>query len=302
MIAEAEVVAAVAEVFITLGFDDFRIDVNHRQLLRALIRSSGVPGADEVTALQAVDKFDKIGRDGVLAELDQRGIDAETARRLLDVLARPEGETARETLAALRGATDDESAMGALDELEEVFELLEHTPARGRHVFTPLLARGLGYYTGPIFEVRIPGYGFSFAGGGRYDELVGIFGKRQIPAVGFAIGLERILVVMEERGMYPDFQLGPDVMLCSMDVARGAILEVAHSLRGQGLRVEVFPDRAKLGKQLQYADSQGARYAAILGASEHAEGAVTLKELASGEQARVAVGEVGARVGTDASG
>jgi histidyl-tRNA synthetase len=153
----------------------------------------------------------------------------------------------------------------------------------------PSLARGLGYYTGPIFEASVPGLGSSIAGGGRYDELVGMFGKHPVPAVGLSLGLERILVVMDERGMYPELSIGPEVMLCWRDVEGGAVLQAAHRLREQGMRVEVYPEPAKLAKQIQYADAPGvgARFVAILGETELAEGRVTLKNLATGEQQTV---------------
>ncbi len=299
MVAEAEVASAVGEALLELGFADFRININHRQLLRALIRGAGIPSELEGTSLQAVDKFDKVGRNGVEAELRERGIDDGAAGRLLNLVIRPEDESQADRISAVRRALDDEAGLTALDQLNELFGLLEHTPARGRWVFDPLLARGLGYYTGPIFEIRIPGFGFSFAGGGRYDELVGVFGKQKIPAVGFSIGLERIVAVMGERNMYPDLRLGPQVMLCSVEVDRGQVLGIAHALRAQGLRVEVYPDPAKLGKQLQYADrgGAGAPFAAIVGESELAAGSVTLKHLASGDQSTIPVADVASTVG-----
>ena len=155
------------------------------------------------------------------------------------------------------------------------------------------LARGLGYYTGAIFEIAVPDLGSSIAGGGRYDELVGMFGKQAIPAVGLSLGLERILVVMAERDMYPALPIGPEVLLCWRGVSEQSVLEVAHTLRGQGLRVEVFPEPTKLGKQVQYADSPGvkARFAAIVGESELQAGQITLKHLASGDQATVRLHE-----------
>ncbi len=138
----------------------------------------------------------------------------------------------------------------------------------------------------------------SLGGGGRYDGLIGMFdakGKKQMPSVDFSLGLERILVVMEERGMFPKEALntGPDLLLCWLGVGLGDVLAVAHRLREEGLRVEVFPEKAKLGKQLGYADSEGVKapVAAILGEDELALGEITLKHLTSGEQSRLALSE-----------
>jgi histidyl-tRNA synthetase len=162
---------------------------------------------------------------------------------------------------------------------------------------SPDLARGLGYYTGPIFEIAVPDLAGSLGGGGRYDELVGMFGKQQVPAVGFSLGLERILVVMSERGMFNELDargMGPDVMLCWMGVPLVEVLRTATQLRAAGLTVEVFPEPAKLGKQLQYADADGvkARFALILGDRELAEGNIGVKHLASGRQHTLPIAQV----------
>jgi histidyl-tRNA synthetase len=158
---------------------------------------------------------------------------------------------------------------------------------------SPELARGLSYYTGPIFEITVADLAGSLGGGGRYDGLIGMFGKREIPAVGFSLGLERILLVMEERDMYPPLAVGPDVLLCWMGVSEADAVVTAARLRAGGLRVEVYPEPAKLGKQLQYASSPGvgAAVAAILGESELASQQITLKHLASGEQRQASLDE-----------
>jgi histidyl-tRNA synthetase len=287
LIAESEVLAAGCEVLTKLGFDAFEFHINHRGLLRSLIRTAGIDLSQEGTALQAVDKLDKIGRDGVLSELDNRGVGRSAGETLLGLIA----EDA--TLESLKASLSDEEGQKALADLEELLATLEHTPAAGKARFAPQLARGLGYYTGPIFEARVADLGSSIAGGGRYDELVGMFGKQAVPAVGLSLGLERILVVMTERDMFPALKQGPDVMVCWRGVQRGDVLKVAHALRGQGLRVEVFPEPTKLGKQIQYADAPGvgAAWVAVLGEREIAEGTVALKHLQSGAQSEVPVAD-----------
>jgi histidyl-tRNA synthetase len=298
-IAEAEVCAAACDVLDRLGFDDYVLTVNHRKLLRGLIRACGIDAARESAALVAVDKLAKIGRDGVTQDLAERGIGAESASRLLALIVRDANEDDHARLAGLRDAIADDEARAALGELEALFDLLGATSAARRVRFTPDLARGLGYYTGPIFEVTVPDLAGSIAGGGRYDELVGIFGKRKVPSVGLSLGLERILVVMAERGMYPELVVGPELVLCWLDVDRKDVLRVAKILREAGLRVEVYPEVAKLAKQIQYADSPGikAPWCAILGKDELAAGTLTLKHLASGEQRTVALAEVARALG-----
>jgi histidyl-tRNA synthetase len=181
--------------------------------------------------------------------------------------------------------------------LQELFEVAAAGPAGKRLVFDPTLARGLSYYTGPIFEITCAGLAGSMGGGGRYDNLIGMFKKQQVPAVGFSLGLERVLLVMEERGMFPPLGVGPQVLLCRMaDVPAAAAVQVATALRSQGLRVEVFADTPQMGKQLGYANTLGAPFAAILGTAELAAGTVALKHLQSGEQAAVPVADVARHV------
>jgi histidyl-tRNA synthetase len=285
LIAEAEVCSAVATVLRELGFSEFAIRLNHRELLRAMIRAAGIDEALEGTALVAVDKLDKIGNDGVLAELAERGIEDAAGRRLLEILAGKDATDNAALLAELRSQVDARG-QAAVDQLSELLELCEHNPAGAHLRVSPELARGLGYYTGPIFEIAVPELAGSLGGGGRYDELIGMFGKKEIPAVGFSLGLERILVVMAERGMYPPLHIGPDLLLCWLGVPLPEVVRVATQLRRAGLRVEVFPEPAKLGKQLQYADAQGvgASFVAIIGSKEIEAGVVTIKHLASGTQ------------------
>ena len=291
LVAEAEVCGAVAEVLRELGFEDFTIHLNHRQLLRQIIAATGIDASKEETALVAIDKLDKIGEDGVLKELDGRGVAEPEARKLLEIIETDEGASSDDIAERLKTFVTSETGVAAIDELLELLELAKSTAADGHLTLSPALARGLGYYTGPIFEISVADLAGSLGGGGRYDDLVGMFGKQQIPAVGFSIGLERILLVMEERGMYPELVSGPEVMLCWMGVSESSVLGVARQLRSQGLRVEVYPQSAKLGKQLQYADSQGvgAPVAAIVGEDELQSGEVTLKHLESGDQERLPI-------------
>jgi histidyl-tRNA synthetase len=149
------------------------------------------------------------------------------------------------------------------------------------------LARGLSYYTGAIMEVSVADLAGSIGGGGRYDNLVGMFLGQQIPACGFSLGLERILVVMTERNMFPPaLALSPaDVMMASFDASGlGDAMRVAVQLREQGLRVFVYPDADKIGKQIKYADSRGIPFVAMLGDNERRDGTLTIKNLATQAQ------------------
>ena len=290
LLADAEVCAAVAQVLRELGFTDFRILLNHRELLRALVAEAGIAPESEGLALVVLDKLDKVGVDGVRKELGEKGVPVERTDALLAVLDRCKQPGALAAMAAGGGP----AAPGA-QALVELLAIAADGPAAAHLTFDPTLARGLSYYTGPIFEVACAGLAGSMGGGGRYDNLIGMFKKQPVPAVGFSLGLERVLLVMEERGLFPPLGVGPQVLLCRMaDVSAAAAVKVATALRAQGLRVEVFADTPPMGKQLTYANTLGAPFAAILGAVEMAAATVTLKDLAKGEQAAVAIADAAA--------
>ena len=266
MVVEAELISAVCEIFERLGFKDFVVRINHRERLRSMVEGSGIAADKTSDALVALDKLDKIGPDGVRGELISRGIDEAAADKFL----------AAATAADPKPENTD---------LEMLLRLLDGD-ARVR--LDPSLARGLSYYTGTIMEVNVPDLAGSLAGGGRYDGLIGMFGKEQIPACGVSLGLERILVVMDERGMFPPEiaeAAAADVMvtLCSDETASTS-LKLARGLRDSGLRVTVYPEPDKLAKQLKYASAIGVKYVCVLGETEIAENTVTIKDMRSGEQ------------------
>jgi histidyl-tRNA synthetase len=281
-VVEAEMLAAVSEVLTSLGFVDFVIQLNHRQLLTALLDASGIDGSLHTTALVAIDKLDKIGRDGVQLDMVGRGMAAEAADQCLAAFENADDFE--------RMVTQEAVGAAARENIARIIALTDATPARGHVKLTPRLARGLSYYTGAIMEVAVPDLAGSLGGGGRYDGLIGMFSGEQIPACGFSLGLERILVVMGERNMFP-----PDVATAAADVMVTQFegqpaddgLRLAHELRAAGLRVDVYPEPDKLGKQFKYAAARGVKFVTIVGADERARGEVTVKNMVSGEQASV---------------
>lgn len=299
LMAEAEVCGAVAEVFNRLGFNDFKIHLNHRQLLKQIIAHCGIDESLESTTLTAVDKLDKAGIDGVKKELLERGVTNEQIEKLVALISRPESisdadelerlatelgtNSGAERSASCNFATD--TPENAIHELKELLSLLKNTAAEGKCFIDASLARGLGYYTGAIFEIRAEGLNGSIGGGGRYDGLIGMFRGRHIPAVGFSIGFERLVLLLEEKGLFADISAGPDVLLCSFaDAPRETVLEAANQLRRSGIKVEIFPETPKLGKQLGYAESIGANFAAIMGADEANNKQLSIKNLKTGQQ------------------
>jgi histidyl-tRNA synthetase len=280
-VVDAELSAAVAEVLRELGFSDFRIRFNHRQLLTSLLNVLGVAEPQHASALTAVDKWDKIGREGVAAELVARGIASQSADNLVRILAaQVEGRPPV-------GLALDQMGQAAWENLSAVLLLTNGTAAEGHVQPDLMLARGLSYYTGVITEINVSDLPGSLGGGGRYDNLIGMFLGQEVPACGFSLGLERILVVMGERGMFPAslFTTPADVMMAVFDAKDlPHAMRVANLLRHSGLRVFVYPDADKIGKQIKYADSRGIPFVAILGSDEIEKGTVTVKHLAAQTQ------------------
>ena len=180
-----------------------------------------------------------------------------------------------------------EAGRAAIVNLQGIFELSTGTSAAARLRFDPSIARGLSYYTGAIMEINVPNFAGSLGGGGRYDNLVGMFSGDTIPACGFSLGLERILVLMTEHGMFPpELAMNPaDVMVAAFDAAgMPHAIGLAAQLRRRNLRVFVYPEPDKIGKQIKYAESRGIPCVAMLGDNEIQRGEVTIKHLASRQQ------------------
>ena len=284
---EADMIAAVSDVLLALGFRDFVVQLNHRQLLTAMLDAAGVAPERHADALIAIDKLDKIGRDGVSTDLAGRGIAHAAAESALNAFQNVDGY--------LSLAASSDTGRTARANVEAIVSLAASTPASGHVQLVPRLARGLSYYTGAIMEIAVPDLAGSLGGGGRYDQLIGMFSGEQIPACGFSLGLERILVVMTERGMFPpEVQAsGPDVLVTIFDESLAAeSLKLATELRAANLRVELYPEPLRAGKDLgkafKYADTRRARYVAIVGQDEFSRGEVKIKDMTTGEQRTVA--------------
>jgi histidyl-tRNA synthetase len=291
-IVEAELLASVSDVMTTLGFEEFTIRLNHRRALTAILECAGVPEEKHNEALVALDKLDKIGVDGVGEEWQSRGIDAHAAVACLEFF------TGLTTVDPRTGALDrlrdfvrrHRHGPTAIAALDEIVALSDGTAAHGRIRIDPSLARGLSYYTGAIMELAVPHLAGSLGGGGRYDQLIGMFLGKDVPACGFSLGLERVIVVMTEREMFPAAVAagGTDVVVTVWSLeTRADALALAGELRRESLGVDVYPEPDKMAKQLKYAASRGARFAVIHGDDERARGEAAIKDLRSGEQTSV---------------
>jgi histidyl-tRNA synthetase len=305
---EAELCAAMSDALTDLGFSEFIIRLNHREILQGLLETSGVAQTLHASALVAIDKFDKVGRGGVRDELLQRGVSPSASESLLQALypigpdrdVRTRSQDSQMILSRL--AADLKNHAGgsaAVANLDKIVALTTMTSADSHVWVDPSLARGLSYYTGAIMEINVADLAGSLGGGGRYDNLIGMFLGQNIPACGFSLGLERILVVMTERNMFPSTlaTTPADVMIATFDASgAGAAMRLAAMLRATGLRVLVYPDPEKIGKQIKYADSRRIPFVALLGDDEIKAGTVTVKNLAAQTQATYDQSAAGAAI------
>jgi histidyl-tRNA synthetase len=290
-LVEAEQMSAVAEIMARLGFQDFTIRINHRAILSLLLTKATLPPSQHADALVILDKLDKVGRDGVSRELADKGISEAGRTALLDWI----GAASRSDWLDWLERELDAAEHPAFLNLRQILDVATNTPAASRLRFDPSLARGLSYYTGAIMELAVPDLAGSLGGGGRYDNLVGMFLGRDLPACGFSLGLERIIVVMTERQMFPATVVGAgvDVMVTiwSHDT-RDQSLALAGELRNAGVRVDLYPEADRIGKQFKYASARRVPFVAILGDDERARGEVAVKDLRSGDQTSVARGDL----------
>jgi histidyl-tRNA synthetase len=325
-VVEAEICAAASDVLTQLGFNDFTLRLNHRYALTGVLQSSGIPDQKHDGALVALDKLDKIGPEGVEREFAERGIETAPGRKLLDFFVElrsldqaadlTAGEDSEQKQKALNAATlgrmveflqDNELGARGVDELRTLMKFAEGEGIASRISIDPSLARGLSYYTGAIMEINVKDLPGSLGGGGRYDNLVGMFLGENVPACGLSLGLERIIVVMTEREMFPlELVSSPADVMVSIwnEESLADSISLAQQLRGAGLRVDLYPEADKLGKQFKYASSRGIPFVAVLGDDERARGDVAIKDLRSGEQHSVKrdASAQAIRAGLDATG
>lgn len=294
MIADAEIVSIMAEALVAAGLPNFEIQISHRRLLEGIARAAGVPDEQSGTIYRYVDKLGKIGAVGVRAELIEQGVDAGAADQVLDMVTKQ--APASELIAGLRQRLNGlPSALEALQELEQLFSLLESLGVPpDRYRLDVSLARGLDYYTGPVYEAVVaqPKVG-SVAGAGRYDGLIGSLIGRPIPATGMSLGLERIIEVVEEFQLLPVRPNVADVFVAVFPDSIHQSAEIATALRRDGLNVDFsLQSNRSLGDQLKYAGRKSIPFAVIAGSAELDKGEAAIKDLADGRQWTVKIDEL----------
>ena len=281
---EAELIQIYDDVFAAIGIPVV-IRINHRMLLSGIAQYAGI-GEQWIDMTMAIDKLDKIGEEGVRKEMTERSIPTSAQDTIFELLKHKD-------IASLRSAIGtDASVSGSLEEMERVFSFLDGLTLKNKVQFDITLARGLGYYTGCIFEVTaVDAEMGSLGGGGRYDNLTGVFGWPDVSGVGISFGAERIYDVLEAKGMFPaDVQAGPVILLAAFDDASHQYaFRCVSQIRQAGIAADLYPEPGKLKKQFKYATDVSCTYIAIAGESEMNNGTLMLKHLESGEQEELSV-------------
>lgn len=284
LLNEVELMQIVDTVFSHFGIR-VSIRINNRKILTGMANYIGEP--DKIVEITtAIDKLDKIGIDNVKEELAQAGISAEGIAKL-QPLFEISGNNDSQLDAIARMLANDETGSKGVEEVRFVLDALKPLGLKNEVALDLTLARGLNYYTGCIFEVKALDVQIgSITGGGRYDNLTGIFGLPGLSGVGISFGADRIYDVLNQLNLYPqDAMQGAQVLFINFGAAEAAhCLRLATQLRQAGIRTELYPDSAKMKKQMSYANTLGVPFVALVGESEMQAGLVTLKNMVSGEQ------------------
>ncbi len=300
LICEAEIILMIREVFQRLSINDYAIKINHRRILNGVAQVIGVSG-NENSMFVAIDKLDKMGEEKVKQELRDRNFTDDQLTSLFQFLKVRGTNTNKLAFLAAKFETCEEGQKGLRD-MREVFDILRHYGADDAHVeFDVALARGLSYYTGCIFEVKINNVSIgSVSGGGRYDNLTAAFGDRDnLSGVGFSFGVDRLYDAMEELNLFPrETSVSSRVLICHFDdESRKYGLGVLSRLREHHISSEIYPDIVKLKKQLDFANKKGVPFTIVIGSEEMTSGRLALKNMETGEQNALSIDDIVKMIG-----
>ena len=293
-VADAEVLAAAVDALRQLGFEGFIIKLNDRRILKSFVSMIGVPEERSLDAFRAVDKLGKVGRDGVIEELRGISPDDEASVKLLDML-NLKGEPSEVIGAAVALL---ERYPEGLEGCKALSSLVEYAEAFGYALFIKVdlsLARGLDYYTGAVYEVLAEGYEDygSIAGGGRYDEIVQLFGGEPTPATGVSFGIDRLTPVLDAKGVFKELTLGAEVYVAPVNEAvKLDAIRITQTLRMAGVSTVVDMMGRRLSKQFEYADKKNIPVVVVVGEKDLASGEVTVRDMKTGDQEKVKLDEL----------
>ena len=288
-LCELDLITLFHEVLSELGVPGYEIVLNDRRLLNGLARTWGIEEQFQDFTV-ALDKWDKIGNDGVRKELGERGFASATIDRVMQLFELLDTTDSSERLAGMKAlfAKGDEEANAAYEEVVELMTMaIEAGVDATQLVFDPTLARGLNYYTGAIFEVRVPDAPIgSICGGGRYADLTGIFGWDGMSGVGISFGADRIYDVLEHYDAFPPEALTqPQVLVVQLDEeGRRHAIQAMRQLRAASVRTVLYPEVVKLKKQLKHASELNVQFVFMAGADERSKGVWTVRNMQTGEQ------------------
>jgi len=293
MTADAELLQLACELLSELGVENYEIRLNNRKVLSGLMAQIGVArGKAENGVLQTIDKLPKVGEEKTRESLrNDNGLDDAKVQTVCDFLGIA-GDS-EEVLKQLRGMFSDGVGAQGVEEVTQVFDVLDAVGLKKRVTIDLSIARGLDYYTGTICEAfltDLAGYG-AVLGGGRYDGLIGTLKGEEVPAVGVSLGVDRLLEGLVELSLLEERAAVTDVLVALFEETAAYSAQVARELRTAGVGCELFPSFVKLGKQFRYADRRGQRWVVVAGADEQAAGTVTVKDLSAGTQETVALAE-----------
>jgi len=286
LLCEAEIILMIKEVFAKLKLTDYSIKLNNRKILTGISEAIGAAGMEGPLCV-AIDKLDKIGWEKVKEELISREFSPESTEKLYPLINLSKDFEGRIQFlkAFLSGST---IGLQGIRELEELAGILIGMDENLDYVdFDVMLARGLSYYTGAIFEVKVNNASIgSVSGGGRYDNLTGVFGLNDVSGVGFSFGVDRLYDVLEELNLFPQESIQTSkILLCHFDEKGfGYGLSLLQQFRKAGIKAELYPDLAKMKKQLEFASKKGIPFVAICGDNEIKEGLLSIKNLETGFQ------------------
>jgi histidyl-tRNA synthetase len=294
LICEAEIVLMIKEVFKGLGIDDYSIKINHRGILTGISEILGAKGK-ESDLFVAIDKLDKIGKDKVREELITKGFSEESTNALFDIL-NPNRTFVKKIQDLNFTMSQSEIGTKGVEEIVEVLSILSDYGSNQDNIdFDISLARGLSYYTGCIFEVKINNVAIgSVSGGGRYDNLTGGFGLPGVSGVGFSFGVDRLYDAMEELKLFPqEAQISSKVLITHFDKESQRYgLTVLQTLRANGIASEIYPDSVKIQKQLDYANKKMIPFTIVIGSEEVKSGLLAFKNMKTGEQNKSSIDEI----------
>jgi len=286
MLADAEIIACAVAALERIGFKDFFVRINNRKILSAMLKQAGIDKKTE-DVLRAVDKLEKIGADGVKNELRKLKVPESSIRKLLELINIKGDATILEEVKKVLGKCE------GISELEELLSFLTSMGVSERIKVDLSLARGLDYYTGPIFEISVEEGIGSIAGGGRYDKLIGILGGRDIPATGISLGIERILEVMKSRKMVEERKSSVKAFVAYPSQSLlNEVLKLVKELRSFNISTDFDLRGRKLTRQLEYADALKIPFVIILGEAELKKGVVRVRDMEKREEFEVKREEV----------